>query len=132
LASLGSLGSSAQKDSRGLFLSRTGVQTGPTTGGAGLRATSACKGSDMEFRLVYEGPLKANGRVAHKHEIRKVLHPQLKELWEHPPLVNVRYFLGKKGTTEGSLLKSPELVTEVGAFSFASLVDSSLGVVAEL
>jgi hypothetical protein len=53
-------------------------------------------------------------------------------LWEHPPLKNARHFLSKKGTTKGSLIHFPELVTEVGAFSFAPLVDSSLGVVAEL
>jgi hypothetical protein len=45
----------------------------------------------MEFRLVYEGPLLAasnsNTRVREKHQIRKQLHRQLKELWaEHPAL----------------------------------------------
>jgi hypothetical protein len=39
---------------------------------------------EMEFRLVYQGPLPAasgNTRTKIKHHIRKALHPQLKELW---------------------------------------------------
>jgi hypothetical protein len=40
----------------------------------------------MEFRLVYSGPLlgasRADTRSAHKHDIRKVFHGQLKALWE--------------------------------------------------
>lgn len=39
----------------------------------------------MEFRLTYEGPLKAttrsNGRVADKHYIRQQLHKQLAAYW---------------------------------------------------
>ena len=40
----------------------------------------------MQFRLIYEGPLFAttpgNNRAEHKHEIRRALHAQLKELLE--------------------------------------------------
>ena len=43
----------------------------------------------MQFRLVYEGPLKAttqnDTRSTEKHEIRRQLHPQLKRLWEADP-----------------------------------------------
>ena len=40
----------------------------------------------MEFRLIYKGPLPAQGgkgdsRVSEKHSIRRQIHPQLKELW---------------------------------------------------
>jgi hypothetical protein len=50
----------------------------------------------MEFRLVYEGPLKAqtagNSRVADKHAIRKQFHGQLEQLWErHPSLHNRKH-----------------------------------------
>jgi hypothetical protein len=50
----------------------------------------------MEFRLVYAGPLKAvtggpgGRRVQEKHVIRKVLHKQLKRLWETVPLLKLR------------------------------------------
>ncbi len=40
----------------------------------------------MRFRLTYEGQLfgasRSSTRAKHKHEIRKVFHPQLKRLWE--------------------------------------------------
>lgn len=46
---------------------------------------SDLSGELMNFRLVYEGQLKATSqgktRAAEKHEIRRALHPQLKELW---------------------------------------------------
>ncbi len=49
----------------------------------------------MEFRLTYEGPLKAatssDTRARHKHEIRKALHKQLAELWSRfPPLAAMK------------------------------------------
>lgn len=43
----------------------------------------------MDFTLTYEGPLAANGRPEQKHDIRRYLHPQLRELWAHPPLSQV-------------------------------------------
>ncbi|HEV8430305.1 MAG TPA: hypothetical protein VGQ41_20545 [Pyrinomonadaceae bacterium] len=46
----------------------------------------------MEFRLIYDGPLKAssrrNSRVKDKHRIRKQLHPQLAALWNQHPMLN--------------------------------------------
>ena len=36
----------------------------------------------MEFRLTYEGPLKANGDLRAKHLIRQQFHQQLSELWK--------------------------------------------------
>ena len=48
----------------------------------------------MRFRLVYEGLLLGqNSKADHKWHIRKVLHPQLRELWEHEPLLSSRNFL---------------------------------------
>jgi hypothetical protein len=56
--------------------------------------------ADVRFRLTYEGPLRASqgdptckqseppGRAAHKHELRKHFHKQLKILWKtHPGLL---------------------------------------------
>jgi hypothetical protein len=46
----------------------------------------------MEFRLLYDGPLKAtttsNTRVSDKHAIRKQLHKQLAILWEKHAYLN--------------------------------------------
>jgi hypothetical protein len=49
----------------------------------------------MKLRLTYEGELKSGqdespSRLAHKHEIRKQIHPQLKEFWRiHPGLAHI-------------------------------------------
>lgn len=51
---------------------------------------------EVEFRLIYEGPLKAagagrgGGRVQEKHEIRKYLHPQIQRLWDITPHLETR------------------------------------------
>lgn len=52
----------------------------------------------MEFRLIYQGPLKAaskrDNRVKEKHIIRKQLHHQLAALWSsHPTLVNMSTYV---------------------------------------
>jgi hypothetical protein len=45
----------------------------------------------MEFRLTYEGPLHASSNSishpAHKHEIRKNFHTQLRRYWEINPIL---------------------------------------------
>lgn len=41
------------------------------------------EGEPLEFRLIYSGDqLFSNGTAAQKHAIRRVFHPQLKQLWE--------------------------------------------------
>ena len=37
------------------------------------------------FRLIYEGPLPANGTPVQKQAIRDALRPQLQDLWSRPP-----------------------------------------------
>src|SRR5579862_9992609 len=51
----------------------------------------ADQGETMEFRLIYKGPLPAEGkgssRSTEKQKLRKYFHRQLKELWtQHPDL----------------------------------------------
>lgn len=41
----------------------------------------------LEFRLLYQNPLRSNGGVEDKFEIRRQLHPQLKLLWSEHPLL---------------------------------------------
>jgi hypothetical protein len=41
----------------------------------------------MEFRLLYQGILRANGGVEDKFSIRRQLHPQLKRFWTEHPLL---------------------------------------------
>jgi hypothetical protein len=60
----------------------------------------------MEFRLIYEGPLKAttcdNSRMKEKHLIRKELHTQLARLIRH---LNMRRPVG--GTSRAPADRGP-------------------------
>jgi hypothetical protein len=50
-------------------------------------------GEAMEFRLLYDGPLHAESRTSrldNKHEIRRAVHPQLRELWRVSPHLNAK------------------------------------------
>ena len=40
----------------------------------------------MECRLTYDGYLHANGRVKETHHIRRIMHRQLKYLWNRLPV----------------------------------------------
>lgn len=83
----------------------------------------------MEFRLVYEGPLLAQGaKAAHKWEIRRALHPQLARLWQEKPLVGAAPKL--LGST---MSRSPDsIVIERDGLHFAPLVNQRLNLYAEV
>ncbi|MEQ1707180.1 MAG: hypothetical protein ABL864_02485 [Terricaulis sp.] len=80
----------------------------------------------VEFRLTYEGLLLGSGnknnRPAHKHDIRKAFHPQLKRLWEE------HHFLNRLATKEQRQLSGEtylnSLANQYGMFGyrFAPLV----------
>jgi hypothetical protein len=79
----------------------------------------------MRFTLTYDGPLASNGSTARKHDIRLKLHPQLKALWQYPPLKGHENFI-TKGATDAAMLK------EVGGHSFSALVIDGQYLYAEL
>ncbi len=81
----------------------------------------------MEFRLVYEGPLKANGKIAHKHQIRQCFHQQLRKLWNQLPLRDYKHLLSKE-VPEGEV----SIIEEANGFSFAPLVTNRLLIYAEI
>lgn len=81
----------------------------------------------MEFRLIYRGPLPPNGTPTQKHAIREALHPQLVELWRHPPLNGLTALL-----THPAQPGSLSIIRPVAGFQFAQLVHSGLGMYAEL
>ncbi|MHB1382550.1 MAG: hypothetical protein ACYCXJ_10060 [Thermoleophilia bacterium] len=81
----------------------------------------------MNFTLYYRGPLKANGGPNEKHAIRKHFHPQLRQLWEQPPLSNFSSFC------EFSSDRTDSSITyQVGKFRFTPLVCTGLHLVAHL
>jgi len=81
----------------------------------------------MEFRLTYDGPLKAAAGVTEKHKLRMAFHNQLKLLWKQIPLKD-----------RSDLLKSPaearraSILTDVAGFTFAPLVCERLSLICEL
>jgi len=79
----------------------------------------------MRFRLVYDGTLPAKGTAAQKETIRAALHPQLKELWTHLPLV---------GTADNYLTSTGEVsvLQRLGQHVYAPLVCERLELLAEL
>ncbi len=81
----------------------------------------------MQFTLTYSGELNANGKPAHKHELRRSFHAQLLVLWEQIPLSEYRYWFekGTKGTTV-------DLNRRVGSFRFVPLVSTSIHLICEL
>lgn len=81
----------------------------------------------MDFTLYYRGELKANGRPADKHAIRRQFHLQLRDLWGHLPL----------SVFAKNLLRVPQpndlgIFVQRHGFIFAPLVSEKLGLVAEL
>lgn len=85
--------------------------------------------STVEFTLTYRGPLPGNGSAKEKQTIREYLHPQLKELWDHPPL-NAKHQL----LTDQLVYENEEiaLLERRNGFDFVALVSSKFGLAAEL
>ena len=97
----------------------------------------------MEFTLYYRGPLSAKrrGNNPEKHNLRRHFHGQLKELWNQPPL-NEHFdlidpdFEPPIDPSRADIIvaggEKPNLVKEVGAFSYTSVVSEKIGLVADL
>jgi hypothetical protein len=83
----------------------------------------------MQFRLVYEGQLPANGNKFAKQVIRRALHPQLKELWTHAPL---DHFADEWLTYPPQEDEHTTVVEPIGGFKFAPLICEQLSLLAEL
>lgn len=82
----------------------------------------------MEFTLVYRGLLKANGRAADKHTIRREFHPQLSCLFNQEPLVSIR----ERIIDPSSLEQGINIVQDIGPFRFAPLISERLYLIGEL
>jgi hypothetical protein len=94
----------------------------------------------VKFTLIYQGPLKAKSggdksRTLHEHEIRKIMHRQLKELWK------IQYPLPGLSTGLASHIAGPgrnaqtlvaKLCVHKGAFKFVPLISNQTGLVCRL
>jgi hypothetical protein len=82
----------------------------------------------VEFTLTYRGPLRANGGPADKQHIRRVIHRQMKVLWQQLPLSDTAKYLVDGPPAEGTIA----LIQHIGGFRVAPLVSPQLALVAEL
>ncbi len=83
----------------------------------------------MEFRLIYEGPLRGQGaKSAHKWDIRRALHPQLQRLWQTRPLLDAAPTL----LAHPAKPKTVSVIIEKGGRLFAPLVTQRLDLYAEV
>jgi hypothetical protein len=97
-------------------------------------------GKLVEFTLYYRGPLRPNGKPKHKHQVRQILHKQIKELWNQPPLDTHHGLFDPKEALPGIkgntivIVEREEVsvVRPVGAYRFAAIVSSELDLVADL
>lgn len=84
----------------------------------------------MEFTLVYEGPLKSNGSVNDKQQLRRSFQGQLRQLWAQPPFSGIRdpdfVTYGNSGS------RDPITHYKVASFDFVPFVSAKLNAVAEL
>jgi hypothetical protein len=81
----------------------------------------------MRFTLHYRGPLKANAGPAHKHELRRHFHQQLKKLWSQKPLVEIpRWIQPARSPGDYHFLRP------MAPFTFVPLVTEEADAVAEL
>jgi len=81
----------------------------------------------MEFRLFYRGPLKSNGSIDQKQQIRRDFHKQLQKLWQQSPLKGFESSLNPE-PKEGEI----SLVEKVGNFQFVPLVSKRLHAIARI
>ncbi len=86
----------------------------------------------MKFTLYYHGPLKSNGSPEDKHTIRETLHTQLRELWEHRPLVAMKTKLLDRNRKPDVPNGGNNLLFTVGEHEFACIISSRLHTTATL
>lgn len=92
----------------------------------------------MEFRLTYEGPLlgasKNNPRARHKHDVRRVFHPQLRRWWDITPALNAMFDPPAESTNfnRAEWKKRRDTLPErfqCGGYRFVPLVTEDLGLI---
>ena len=81
----------------------------------------------MEFRLIYDGPLKTNAGIRDKHILRKAFHEQLRILWAQPPLIDFIDYLNAPSTN-----RNESIIIGVDDYRFVPLVCQKLHLICEL
>ena len=85
----------------------------------------------MKFRLLFEGeiPPRQKEDLPIIHDIRRSLHPQLKQLWEHEPLADLKNgWLAPVGTHD----KPYARIENIGGKNFAHVIGQHMGAVLQI
>lgn len=85
----------------------------------------------MLFTLIYRGPLKSNGNVKDKHDIRRTLHRQLVQLWKYPPL-NSHTGLASAFVGHGGLKAEPKVLRTIASLNLAPVFPKSQSILVSL
>ncbi|MEU5046838.1 hypothetical protein [Streptomyces griseorubiginosus] len=95
-------------------------------------ATTYKRRQHMHFTLTYSGHLPSTGNAKVKHDIRRKLHPQLKELWRtHPGLAGASNLVKRENGEEGDS-SDAAFLTDIQGNDFATLVHPRYYLYAEL
>jgi hypothetical protein len=86
----------------------------------------------MHFTLTYSGHLPSSSNAKVKHDIRRKLHPQLKELWRTHPALTESMNLVKRDNGEEGDSSDAAFLTQIRGNDFASLVHPRYKLYAEL
>jgi hypothetical protein len=86
----------------------------------------------MRFRLIYSGSLPTNGGPVEKERVRSQLCPQLRALWNQPPLSAMATRLRDSPHLAEGPAGEPSLRFPVGGCEYVALVSSRLNLVAEI
>jgi hypothetical protein len=86
----------------------------------------------MMFTLHYSGPLRANGRPDHKHELRRAFHAQLAELWRHEPLSHMKSHFRPRDSPDRKPWETVCLLRQLGQYTFVPVVSEELKFVASV
>ncbi len=83
----------------------------------------------MEFTLIYEGPLRANGSVKDKQILRRAFHVQIGELRSQPPFSDG---FDSGFVTYGVAREELPSIREISGFTLVPFISARLKAVAEL
>lgn len=82
----------------------------------------------MRFMLHYRGPLRSNGKPAHKEEIRLAFSGQLERLWHQHPLSDMPALLQPRSEGQFCALRQVDGVTHVALVTAEAFLSAELGI----
>ncbi len=85
----------------------------------------------MKFTLIYDGPLKSNGKTEHKHELRQHFGKQLENVWKRSPLDGFWNEIQDEAHREHDYRKG-HFIHSKGGIDFVALVNEGAGLMCKL